>query len=265
MSLSRKDRQQFKADTKQAAAAFLDDIAHIRAIVKSNAPDPALIRLSSNVLRRLLCNRELDHVAGPRIGKYHLLAPDNDERDIGKDGDDVVLFQSGSPLLFPMLQGFRIEFSKADAERGTMDVTTPWKAGNPFNPKTKLVRLDGFLSQRVICFRDHWACRREVIKYAAICGSGVHSEAPTKNVDRMLAKARFALRFTKQGDEPAVQMDFEVIGNPHHPPPETVAFNYDPNRIDLVMVELLAASYYLASSPDIANLETVIRAEFAAS
>ena len=77
----------------------------------------------------------------------------------------------------------------------------------------------------------------------------------------MLAHARLALRFTKQGDEPQVQLDFEVIGNPHHPPPDVVEFSYDPNRIDLVMVELLAAAYYLCESPDIDRLEQSIRAE----
>lgn len=265
MSSSPKDRQQRKAETKQAAAAFLDDIAHLRAIVKSDAPDPTLIRLSSNVLRRLLYNRELDLVAAPRIGKFHLLAPDHDEHAIARRDVDVVLFQSGSPLLFPMLQGFRVEFAKTNTEQGTMGVTTPWKEKNPFDPNTKLVRLDGFLSQRVICFRSQWANRREVIGYAAVCASGVHSKPPTKSVELMLARARFALRFTKQGDEPAAQLDFDVIGNPHHPPPEPVDFTYDQNRIDLVMVELLAASYYLCASPDVAKLETVIRAELGTS
>lgn len=267
MSSSFKDRQQRKTDTKQAAAAFLDDIAHLRAIVNSDAPDPTLIRLSSNILRRLLYNRELDLVAAPRIGKFHLVAPDNDQHEqaIARRDADVVLFQSGSPLLFPMLQGFRVEFSKTNAEQGTMGVTTPWKERNPFDPNTKLVRLDGFLSQRVICFRNRWANRREVIGYAAVCASGVHSKPPTKSVELMLARARFALRFTKQGGEPAAQLDFDVIGNPHHPPPEPVEFTYDQDRIDLVMVELLASSYYLCASPDVANLEAVIRAELGAS
>lgn len=261
MGLSYKQRQQLLAESKPAAAAFMEDIAHIREVVKSASPAPGQVRLLSNILRRLLVNRELNSVSAPRIDKFHIVAPDNNAYTSNKPGVDIVLYQSGSPLLFPMLQNYLIEFKRKDSENGSLGIQFPSSVITGVVNTQILVRLDGFLSQKVICFRGKWASRQDVIKYAAICGSGVHTETATKAVDKMLDQARLALRFTKQGNEPAVQMDFEVIGNPHHPPPATIDFSYDPNRIDLVLVELLAAAYYLCESPDIDNLERSIREE----
>lgn len=264
MGSSRKDRLQLMADTKQAAAAFLEDISHVRSIFTTPKPEPGLIRLSSNILRRLLVNRDLDNIAAPRIGKYHLAAPDNDAHTGSRAGFDVILYQSGSPLL-STLQDCRIDFEKKDATVGTLGLVMPWNS-LPVLRNAKKVRLDGFLSQRVICFRNQWACRREVIKFAAICASGVHSEVPTSTVDKMLNHARFALRYTNKKGEPSVELDVDVIGNPHHPPPAPIsAFTYDQNRIDLVHVELLAAAYYLCASPDIETLQKFIQEELAAS
>jgi hypothetical protein len=54
-----------------------------------------------------------------------------------------------------------------------------------------------------------------------------------------------------------------VIGTPFLPAPdgEYEDLSYDPHRVDLVLVEMLAAAYYLTISPDIIHLEQLIREE----
>lgn len=259
-------RQQLLADTRQSAAAFIEDIDHIRGLVNAKGHEPREIRQLSNVLRRLLVNKELQELASPRVGKIHIMSPNN-QRFIVRTSEQVLFYQCGSPLSSPLLQNFRMGFSPTHALSGQLDVFVPWMNSVVATVDTNSVpvRLDGFLSQRVICFRDKWATRKDVIKFAAICASGVHSKTPEAEVDKMLARVRFAVYLTQQDGEPAVQIDFDTIGNTHHTPPEMRDFIYDPQRIDLVMIELLAAAYYICESQDIAELTTTIRRELGIS
>ena len=263
MGMSFDDRKKLLADTQHAAAALIEDMAHVRDVVNSTAPQPSQIRLLSNILRRILVNRELTQVAAPRLGKIHLFAPDNSRETKEVDGLNVLIYQTGSPLLFPILKGFCIGFHKSgDPEQGTATFNMPWRRPEHFDP-VHSVRLDGFLTQRVLCFRDRWATRLQIIKYAAICASGVHTEAPRSAVDKMLAQSRLALLLTQENGNPAVKLDVAALGSffDMTAPPEESSFSYDPNRIDVVFVELLAAAFYLCRSPDVAHLEEVIRAE----
>lgn len=263
MGMSYKIRQELLHDTKQMAAAFLEDMNHIRRVVKSQEPQPAEVRLLSNVLRRLIVNREVQDVAAPRLGKIHIMAPNNEQHLAVKAGRSMVLYQTGGPVLSPQIQNFKIQFRKANAKTGTLEIDLPWGNLPWYSGGTRPTRVDGFLAQRVICFRDQWATRKDTIKFAAICASGVHSETPEAHIDKVLSRARYGLRFTRKGAQPAVELDMDAIGNPLTPLSDLtpLPFSYDPDRLDLVMVELLAAAYYLSISDDIPKLETIIRAE----
>ncbi len=92
MGLSYKERQQMLADTKPAAAAFLDDIAHVRAVTHSKSPTPTEIRHLSNLLRRLMHEGDLSAIAAPRLGKIHLATPENDTTSSRADGE-MILYQ----------------------------------------------------------------------------------------------------------------------------------------------------------------------------
>jgi hypothetical protein len=72
-------REQLVSATREAAAAFIEDLAHIRDVVNKTDPDGAELRRLSNVLRRFLIDDggDLKDIAAPRIGRVVLLSPDN--------------------------------------------------------------------------------------------------------------------------------------------------------------------------------------------
>lgn len=215
----------------------------------------------SNVLRRLMVNRELIQIGAPRVGKLHFLIPDHSAFLSEIKGSDVVLFQSGCAWLFPMLEGFAITVDKTTQATGKANFTMPMK--DTHVSKSQFVRIDGYLAQRALCFRGKWATRKDIIKFAAICGSGVHSEVPNRPIDRAVAKARNALLLTKENGNPAINLNIDALGNflDFNADPDELSFKYDPHRIDVVLAELFAAAYYLCASPDVEKLEKSIRKE----
>jgi hypothetical protein len=69
-------RLELVAASREAAAAFLEDLPHIRDIVAKNDPTRAEVRRLSAVLRRLLVERDIAKIADPRLGRVLLRAPD---------------------------------------------------------------------------------------------------------------------------------------------------------------------------------------------
>jgi hypothetical protein len=132
-----------------------------------------------------------------------------------------------------------------------------------FNPdQTVSLPMDNFLAQNVICLKGKWATRRDVIKYIANIGSGVHSGRDKEDVHHLLNRVRRACRYSAPGgaspDQLAgVHFNLEALGEGDIP------FIYTEADIDPVLVELLASAHFLAISPDIINLETVVKQELA--
>lgn len=65
--------------SRGAAAAFIEDMPHVREVLNRPDPDRGEIRRMSNILRRLLIDNggDLRGVAAPRIGRSTLQSPDN--------------------------------------------------------------------------------------------------------------------------------------------------------------------------------------------
>lgn len=76
-TMSESDRQKFLEDTKGQAVALLEDLAHFREILSRPNPFRGDLRRISATLRRLLIERSITMVAGPRIGRLHFLIDDN--------------------------------------------------------------------------------------------------------------------------------------------------------------------------------------------
>lgn len=79
MTLSPERQRQMLLDTREAAAAFVEDLAHIREALQRPSPSRGEIRRLSNVLRRILVDNDGDirRIAPPRVGKIIFDVPDN--------------------------------------------------------------------------------------------------------------------------------------------------------------------------------------------
>jgi hypothetical protein len=66
--------KELKLATRDAAAAFVEDMPHIREVLNRVNPDRGELRRLSNPLRRLLIDNggDLRDIAAPRIGRFKL-------------------------------------------------------------------------------------------------------------------------------------------------------------------------------------------------
>jgi hypothetical protein len=114
------------------------------------------------------------------------------------------------------------------------------------------LKLDGFLSQRVLMFQGEWASRRDVIKYMANIASGVHSSTPSEPAEVLLHKIQRGITYSQRT---GVYFNTKITTGIDLP------FRYDPDGLDVVLIELMAAASFLVSSDDTARLEDAIRDE----
>jgi hypothetical protein len=240
--------------TREAAAAFVEDMAYIReALGKADRTTPGEIRRLSAVLRRLLIDKDLRSIAPPRIGSLSLLVPDNEPIYRAARRQKVRIFESGGIHVF----------------NNEIRAIVTGQAGNlaldPNFDKTRTVAvsLDGFLNQRVLAHNDEWATRGQVIKYIANSGSGVHSKptkvsSPPEAFEIVLSRLRTCLKYTKEGETGIkITVNWAAYGGAN-----SSDFTWAPNSIDSVLVELLCSAHFLAISPNIHSLELSIHKEF---
>lgn len=71
----------------------------------------------------------------------------------------------------------------------------------------------------------------------------------------MLAQASLCASIRLEGKTPAIIMDYAALEGDAKPKP------YNPKSIDPVLMEIFATAYFLDISPDILNLERIIREE----
>lgn len=247
MALSPEHRKRLLQDTKDIAVAFIEDEEHIRKIIQTEHPSRSEIRILSNLLRRLLVNRELAQIASPRISNLRLIRPSLDDFYRAARDTDVWLFNSGCPELAQRFSP--LMFQKTESIKERHPVTS-------FQFRTtETTKPDLFLSQRVLCLNNHWISRLQTIKYAAICASGVHSEQPKTKTEKTLAKIRHALTYKQDGSS-LQSINMSALLDAPFP------IIYEQDRIDVVLVELLAAAFYMCHSPNVEQLVGIIRNEF---
>lgn len=246
--------------THEAAAAFAEDIPHIRQVINRQDTDRGDIRRLSNVIRRLLVDGggDLRDIATPRIGRFTLSSPDNSwvfkqERNV-----PFPFYQSGGATVF----GIFLRAPMFDNNnRNTQGL-------NPEN--VVALPLDNFLSQKVMCLKGKWASRRDVIKYMANIASGVHSGTAKEDshlmLNRMRRVATYAaipvpdhLEHVPGQLMPSIKFNVDAFDDSDLP------MTYDAGHIDPVLVELMAAANYLVQSPDVIKLEAEVAKELAES
>jgi hypothetical protein len=240
--------------TRDTAAAMIDDLQHMREVIAKTEPTPGDIRRLSNPLRRILLDNggDLRKIAPPRIGKLELLVPDI--RPLIKSGEKVPynLFSAGLAEVLGM---------SLDA------LMMPVRQVPGYVPERVIsVRLDGFLSQRIICFNNVWISRADVIKYVANVGHGVHSGDPREPKHELIKIIRH-IATVHMDDSGVFTMTFDqqlLRSTDPKPQPSTdtdkpLAINK--SAMDIVLIQLMSAIRYLTTSPDILRLEEIIRQE----
>lgn len=249
MPISRETTDRLIKATKQAAAAFVEDVAHIREVVENPVITAGELRRLSGVLRRILIDKggDLSFIAPPRVGKIHLIGLDNNPVYRSSEKRPYRFLSSGGASAFGVI--IRLITSREGSN-------TPPEGFDP--DRTVELGHDGFLNQKVICLDNNWVNRRSIIKYIANTASGVHSSAINNETDELIAKIRNAYRLSiKNGD---ISIDISV---PTEPLSSDFKFSYD--SIDIILFELLCTAHFFVNSPDVQKLEESIKAELGLS
>jgi len=251
--LTKEKRQELLLATKTAAIALLEDISHVRKLTESDNHDSGEIRRASSLLRRLLVYGDLTKVANPRIGEIRLLAPDL---------RDVYRSERTRPFVFLASGGAKL-FGRMSAMVHLYDIQRPQSLRHiPIvlpvfdGKKTVELSLGSFLSQRVLCYRYKWVSREAVIKYVSNVASGVHSDSPKNDDQKLLSNIRGACFFSVN-EKGGVHTNFF----PNGIDTDSTEFRFSPDSIDVVLAELLAAMHYVSRSSSVIELEKYIKEE----
>jgi hypothetical protein len=257
MALSAIEKQAMIAATHGAAWDMIDDMNHMRETVVKPQPTSGDLRRMSSLLRRLLIDSggDIRKISPPRLGRrLHLTAPD--VHPFLKDHER-------EPCDFASLETRGIFGLNAES----LTIGTKTKPAPPETwtleglrgdqPETLIsLRLDGFLSQPVLYYDRQWISRAEVIKFVANVAGGVHSGDPKEPDHIVLQKIRQIGGFWLKDGQPALRVHRRPFV-----PDAPKALDVNRYGVDFVLLQLMAAARYLTISPDIIELEQIIRAE----
>ena len=230
--------------SREAALALVEDVAYLREVTTRTDASPAELRRLSAVLRRLLIDDDLLVVAAPRIGKVLLNAPDIKPVYKAEGNLPYLFFGAGGASIFGVYAA------------ATICDVGPARPMPDYDPdRIASVRVDSFLAQRVLCLRGEWVSRRAAIKFIANIASGVHSDAPKTDEERILASIRRCATVRMENGMPNFTVNMGAVLGPDPP------FRHTQNAVDPVLLEVLAAAHYLVGSPAILALEASIVGE----
>lgn len=222
----------------------MEDMRHIRELLDNQSPSPGEVRRLSGVLRRLLVENDLRSIAPPRIGAISIISPDNNYVYHAARKQSLFIFASGG------INVFNCRFRAIVGSEGNQPIDASFDRN-----KTVPLSIDGFLNQKALCFKNEWATRRQAIKYVANFASGVHSSTPITSEEKILARLR---QFTKlsahESGGAQISVEWSALVDTNLDTP----FKWARDAVDLVLIEILSAAYFLSSSPDIKVLEAAI-------
>jgi hypothetical protein len=245
-ALTPEQRAKLRADTAEACGPFLEDLRHLKRIVAISEHAAADIRHMSAILRRFLVERLIPILGAPRSGRIKIEEPDNKPVYKSAEGEPYLLFLSGG------VTTHGTTFRALAVTRGK----SRKKLAVGFDPDRVIeVPADNFLDQKVVCFDGNWANRRDVIKYVANVAHGVHSGKEENDVDKLIGRVRASAKLKAENGNVALTLDMDTMQGAVKP------FAYDPNSIDPILLEILAAANYVVTSPDVLNLEAILAQE----
>lgn len=176
MAMSAKVKAERIAATRDAAIALVEDLEHVREVLKRKLTSRGEIRRLSAVMRRLLVDGDLGRVAAPRIEKLTILAPDRKPYYNVEKSARVLFFASGGAPIFGVNLDAMLLANAGqtpDVQRRIAELT------NGIDRQLVPLKPPNFTDQRVLCYHGAWVTRRAAIKHIANVGSGVHSDTLT--------------------------------------------------------------------------------------
>lgn len=250
MPMSPEHREKAILDTRESAAVLLEDLQHFREVLGRVEPSRGELRRLTNTLRRILIEQDIIKIANPRLGHRFMLTVN----------DTIPMFRSlsGQPHTYYFNGGATI-FGMTARKISMVPAATEVKEQNPDDVID--LNVDSFLSQNILCLNGEWVNRRSVIKYIAyVAGGEIHAGVAKTQTDKkaepILTELRRIAKCTKNGYQidPTTIIKGTTID-------EDRPFEYSPDAIDVVLLELLATVHFVISSSDTKSLETIIRQE----
>jgi hypothetical protein len=235
--------------TKEDAIALVEDYEHMHQILGETETKPTDLRHASAILRRWLVEKQLVTVASPRVGRLQLQAIDNNPVYRVERKGVIQSFVSGGASI----HGVYIAGGMKSA--GNRSLSLP-----DYHPDTLItMTVDTFLNQRVIYTEGTWVNRRQVIKFVANVGHGVHGGKVKEDWEGLLDRFRFAISVTV-GTGPDGKTMPSIAWSEGQPGHGRSPEKYDPRKVNGVLLELLASIWFLVRSRDVENLVGLIRA-----
>jgi hypothetical protein len=238
-----------REETRDSAAALIEDLAFFREVVARPEQSPAELRRLSVTARRLLVDEAIKTVGAPRTGVPKFRRPDNKEIEAYITPANCQMFASLGVSAF----GFYVHAMSARADG--IKTPVPVHDPNAFIEGT----MDEFMVQPVIFSEGVWITRREVIKYIANVKDGAHSGGGKADLDHVKAPLEYARRRARiKAASGGLNVNMvETTGGRFDP----ANFPYDAAAVDVVLLELLAAAHLTVRSPAVRELEEYIRKE----
>jgi hypothetical protein len=245
--LSDTQKEAMMGVTRDAALVLVDDLQHIRQIVRQEEPNPGDLRRLSNQLRRILVEGDLLKIAAPRMGKIVIVGPDL--RALYRANEQ-------SPFLFAAADEFSthgIVFSSVLCDEGKNARSLP-----NYDPDIRLtLRVEPFQNQKVLCFRGRWITRADLIKYVANVASGIHSGSPKEEVEFLIRKIRSGLivRMVPGPDgmpAPSIEFNQDALAAEDSP------IQFKSGVTDLALLNIISTAQFLITSPNVIELENMI-------
>jgi hypothetical protein len=218
MALSQAEKREMVLATRESAWNMIDDLKHMRAVIAKPVPTRSDIRHVSNLVRRLLIDKDGDlrRIAPPRLSKQlEFLAPDVRRAMKERERTPVFLDSVGVSGIFGTtlarivipLRNFpyppdlpQLPWRFNSQARGFSFEVTGWRGEGEDAPRTIILKQDSFLSQGVLYFDGKWIKRRDIIKYVANVAGGVHSDQPTEISEKLLHKIRQIVLLSQESE-----------------------------------------------------------------
>lgn len=237
-------------ETRESAIALYEDFHLLREISYRVETRPVDLRNASAILRRWLVEDDLGRIASARVGRLHLLAIDNTSIYRAERRGGIVVFVSGGARI----HGIYLAAGMVNEGARAKDIPD-------YHPdKLSSFKLDTFVKQRVIYTQGEWFTRQQVIKFVANADNGVHGHGPRTDWERKLSGFRHEVAVSIIVDL-AGQQTPTVTWQLGSPARAANPAEYDPNRVNGVLLELLATMHFLVQSPELIALINVIRTE----
>ncbi|HEV2596454.1 MAG TPA: hypothetical protein VGU01_14780 [Sphingomicrobium sp.] len=248
MALTDEEKQAMRAATHEAAIAFLDDLKFMRRTLSSPQPTAGDVRRLSVVIRRFLLDGHLNAVAGPRMGRAHVVVPDF--QCLAKYPQSEFI-SVGVPPLFGLndqiFECYRID-ELASMKDGNASLHFPSSL-----QRLREVNIQRLLSDSVVRVRNELISRLDFLKFVCYHDFGVHYSGREDSAFSSIRTVRYFLTFLKP-DAEAVSISVSDAFSAKKP---------QNMLLDLAHVHTLSTGYYVAISPDLTRLETLIEAEVA--